>query len=385
MGAMANSTVPRAHIGTSSKEDPHSLIDRIYEAALVSELWPQVLEELSSLVGSAGTVLGIRRSDGWGSWVASGSLVEPMTLFFGSDLQLRTEVTSRLLAARHPGFVSELDVFRPEEIASDPFFAELMMPRGMGPVLATAIQIPTGDLAIFHVQRYLSQGGFDQHSVRCLDGLRPHLARAAMLATRLRLERFRASAEALAAIGLPAAILGPSGKVLAANGLIQQLDEIVNWAANDNLTLRDRRGQDMLWPRLQQSRDDRTENGAVSFPIAGTAGACIAVGHLIPTRRQARDLFDGSTFIFVVSPIEKGNGADVALIQSLFDLTPAEARVATGISAGRTVAQLAIDHRVSFETIRSQLKRIMAKTGVHRQVDLVNQLRGLSSCSVRFK
>lgn len=358
--------------------DTEQLIDQIYEAAIIPDLWKPVLDSLGKIVNGAGTILAIRRADGWGEWMASDELADAMSQFIRSDISLRTEVTTRLVGANHAGFVSERDVFSRAEVAADPFFSELMNPRGMGSVLATAIQIPTGDLVIFHVQRRLSQGEFDAKMIARLDVLRPHLARAALLATRLKLERFRAAAEALAAVGLPAAILGASGQVLAANDLIQAMSHHIRWLAGSHLGLKDVAGQRLFLQAIQDSRINGAD-AVRSFPIVDSTSGAAVVGHIIPTPRRARDVFDGAASIFVLTPVATPPGPEVSLIQALFDLTPAEARIAKGIVQGQTIEELAQRFVVSRETVRSQLKSVLAKTGARRQADLVSQLGGIGA------
>jgi DNA-binding CsgD family transcriptional regulator len=41
---------------------------------------------------------------------------------------------------------------------------------------------------------------------------------------------------------------------------------------------------------------------------------------------------------------------------------------------GKTIDQIALERKTSIETVRSQLKATMAKTGTSRQVDLVKLL-----------
>jgi DNA-binding CsgD family transcriptional regulator len=52
-------------------------------------------------------------------------------------------------------------------------------------------------------------------------------------------------------------------------------------------------------------------------------------------------------------------------------LTPAEARAVDGLAAGLRPADIATEYGVSVHTIRTQLKRAMAKAGVHTQAALV--------------
>lgn len=69
-------------------------------------------------------------------------------------------------------------------------------------------------------------------------------------------------------------------------------------------------------------------------------------------------------------------GAD--LLQGLFDLTPAEARVARGIGEGKSIETIAAVQGVREDTVRKQLKATYAKTGAKGQVDLVRLVAGLN-------
>ena len=66
------------------------------------------------------------------------------------------------------------------------------------------------------------------------------------------------------------------------------------------------------------------------------------------------------------------------LVRSLFDLTPAEARVARSLSAGETLDDIAETGGVSRNTVRTQLRGVMEKTGCTRQAELVSLLANLS-------
>jgi DNA-binding CsgD family transcriptional regulator len=67
----------------------------------------------------------------------------------------------------------------------------------------------------------------------------------------------------------------------------------------------------------------------------------------------------------------------VEVVQGLFDLTPTEARVARLIGNGDTLSGIASAGGRSEQTVRGQLKSILAKTGLHRQSELVGLLRGI--------
>ena len=98
--------------------------------------------------------------------------------------------------------------------------------------------------------------------------------------------------------------------------------------------------------------------------------------HLVPIHGSARDLFDRALAIVIVTPVVPAEVPTAEVLQGLFDLTPAEARVARGIGQAETVETLADATGVNRETVRSQLKAVLSKTGLSRQQELVSLLAG---------
>jgi DNA-binding CsgD family transcriptional regulator len=64
-------------------------------------------------------------------------------------------------------------------------------------------------------------------------------------------------------------------------------------------------------------------------------------------------------------------------LSQLFGLTPAESSVTNWLVSGRTIDEYAQDRGVSLATVRSQIKAVLAKTGMSRQVQLVAALARL--------
>lgn len=63
-------------------------------------------------------------------------------------------------------------------------------------------------------------------------------------------------------------------------------------------------------------------------------------------------------------------------LRESWGLTPAEARVATLLADGRRLQQIAGDLGITINTVRGHLKQVFAKTGTHRQAELVRLLLG---------
>lgn len=350
-----------------------NLVDRIYEAAVLPELWPEVLVRLADYGGADAAVLFTSDLDS-SRFITTPNFLEPIQAYIEEGWFARTDRTRRLLAKRHAGFVTDLDVFTPEEFTQEPVFREFLNPRGFGMGAASVINVPSGDQLIFDVERAIERGPIPVDAVARLDGVRPHLARAATMSARLRLQTVRAAAQALETVGLPAAVLGRGGRALAMNPSCERLLRTVIIDGR-RLTLTDPAADRLLAQSLGElSAEVRTSTR--SIPLAARDGQPPNILHLLPIRRAAADLFTAAEAIAVFTPLTARHLPGLSVLEGLFDLTAAEARVARGIAGGSTVAHLSAQFGTTSETVRSQLKAVMAKTGTARQAELVQLLAG---------
>lgn len=361
--------------------DRDSLIQQIYDAATIPELWPATLEAFGRTAGTPAVILLTRRSDSWIGCTYSAPFAEAAPVYLQSDVPARSQTTARLLAADRAGFVASDDIYTPQEWEREPF-REFCKRWGWDRAAATAIQVPSGDFVVIHVQRREGEPGFGTRDVAVLDSLRPHLARASFLAARWRLQRLKAAAEALALIGLPAVVLDRNGRVLAANSLIEATKDHVSWLPRDRIALVDPQADQMLRQALA-GLFDPTWPTVNSFASRSKAGA--AVIHVVPTTGRSREIFDGGLAVVVLTPVTAPDAPDLTLIRALFDLSASEARVARSLTRGRTIEQIAEDAGVTRETVRSQVKAVLAKTGTSRQADVTALLAGLPRLPVKSR
>ena len=61
----------------------------------------------------------------------------------------------------------------------------------------------------------------------------------------------------------------------------------------------------------------------------------------------------------------------VARLRELFGLTRTEAAVAAALARGQSLEDIAVQRGIGLGTVRTHLKRILAKTGTHRQAQAV--------------
>ncbi|HEV7317647.1 MAG TPA: helix-turn-helix transcriptional regulator [Ensifer sp.] len=87
------------------------------------------------------------------------------------------------------------------------------------------------------------------------------------------------------------------------------------------------------------------------------------------------ELLEGPTVAVLIEPASAVAGEQrLDHLKDHYGLTPAEIRIASGIAAGLTLKEMSRANCVSYETIRTQLKSVYAKTRVNSQAALIKLL-----------
>jgi DNA-binding CsgD family transcriptional regulator len=353
--------------------DETNLLDTIYEAAAIPEKWPDVLDSLARMTCAAGTVL-LTTDPKTLRWTSSESTRQLVIDFLEGHWHERNSRMERLVLHRHRGFVRDVDMFTAAEMDSDPTFTELLRPRHFGWAAGTIIQSPSNDMLAFSIERHFADGPIEDHHIPRLNALRPHLARAALMSARLRLERAQGMAESLSAMGIPSAVLLGDGKVVATSPQFEKLGGQITSRAFGRIALADAGANALLSEAIKNLSSLQYQFGAKSIAVPSEGENAAMVVHLIPVRRSAHDIFGPAMGILVVTPLGSSQTLPDDLLSGLFDLSPAEIRAANGLLGGKTIDDLAVEFGLSRETIRSQMKAVFAKTGTARQADLVSLL-----------
>lgn len=350
------------------------LVSEIYESAAVPELWSSVLEHLLPVAGAEAAGLHTVSAAGIAHYVATGANGDIYRDPAGAELIRNSPRVGQALLRAPMSFASDLDLCTEDELREDALYSGFLRPMGFHWSASTVIPVPTGDLLVLGVLRGDS-GPFGRRAVNALNAYRRHLARAAFVAHRLGLRAARDQAEALATIGIPGAVVDGAGRVLAANHGFEQLAPRVRFGAFDRLSLSAREADQMLRTAMDGAAAVMAEE-VRSIPFPASDDSPPLVLHVVPVRGAANDIFRRAAALVVVTPVTMPNAPLREVLFGLFDLTPAEARVAAALVRGGSVESVAAAIGVSIETVRTQLKSVMAKTGTNRQTELVLLLSG---------
>jgi len=349
-----------------------SIIDQIYEAALVPEMWSSVLASLSVLAGGAGGLLLSARDYKANRTIFTDSLKEFYDHATNEGWWERNARGKLLLTLPANEFHSDADHYSLEEMKCEPLYADLLWPFGLGYATATHIQVPNGDTLILSLERSLESGPVERQAVESLTALRPHIARSALLASRLAFERIQSANEAFGVTGLPSAAIDVQGRLIDCNGLFEGRQDQAQIGAANRVRLVNEDANRVLEQCLAAIR-----TGGPALPFASRSIALprtkdgeAAVLHLVPVRGYARDIFTSAAYFVILTPLAGDRLAPAELIQGLFDLTTMEARVARALATGKDIDGTAQSFGISRETVRAHLKNIFSKTGFSRQTDL---------------
>jgi DNA-binding CsgD family transcriptional regulator len=178
--------------------------------------------------------------------------------------------------------------------------------------------------------------------------------------------------DALQLVGLPAIVLNDSGRAVAMNPLAEALDGRIVTRGFDRISL-DHHSADGL---LMQALADVRAGTSRSIPLPAGAGYPALIVHLLPVSGAAHDIFAAARSLLLVTDVTAPEAPTQELLAGLFDLTPAEARVARALASGLPLDRVAAEFGVSVQTIRNQLAGVFHKTGTSRQVELLRLIAG---------
>lgn len=362
--------------------DPDELIGLIYRGPLEATPWQQFLGKLEERMGclSAGMVLRLSGRGRppllvWGHRpaLASGDADEARMAHakLGHLDPLRNALTK-------PGDIHTLDEIMPRDtLHENEFYRRVLQPYGVEYALGMYISEPGGWECNVGLVNDEGRGDFDERDKMMLARLRPHLEQALTLYSRIQRDgsELHALADTLDRLTISTIILAGTGRIVRMNGAAHRLAERGDLIVTD---------QKIVIP-------DRTENSAFQTLVAqaidawrtGEAGR-FAEGMKI---RSAADEHLGLLVRGIDSPTPFVSDASPAvilhfagdtserpierLVTKIFDLTPAEAQLATLLAMGYSLAQAADRLDLKESTVRTYCKAILGKVGVGRQADLV--------------
>ncbi|MGX1348246.1 DNA-binding CsgD family transcriptional regulator [Bradyrhizobium elkanii] len=346
---------------------------RLGDVVLDPSTWPSFMDEVCAAVGATGAAMlqsDIRTED----IPRTDSITEYFTkTYFPHNLHLTDIRAGRGVPLMHAGVdvITDADLFESEaEMLRDPLYATL---GEFGLKWFAAVGFHSGPaLWALTIQRSPREGLFDADEIKALRRVSAPLTEAATLSAVVGRSALSGITSALDLIQVAAIAVGRFGTVIGMNSQAESCLGHDLAIRNNRLTLLDRQANADLTRLIDQLAHSSDLHPLPSSPIVvrriDKRPIVIQIQQVPPA---ARSPFLGARAILLIRDLEGSAAFDQALLAATFELTPAQARLATRLARGDSVEAAAQEAGVALATARNQLKTIFQKTGTHRQAELV--------------
>jgi DNA-binding CsgD family transcriptional regulator len=231
---------------------------------------------------------------------------------------------------------------------------------------------------------------FGEAQINRLRYVVPHLVRAAMIYQKVYVPSWPREGVDAAFDLLPCGLVTVAwnGIVLHANReaerILRQSDGL--WTHLGRLETSDPRARSKLHAAIAQAASAATGTGAWgATPLAIRRPSErrpyeVLVAPIAPRAQELVFCFlaTAPAALVLVSDPDLAPAPAAVVLQRLYSLTPALARLAAALAAGKTIAEYAEEARVTQGTARQQLKELFVRTQTRRQAELVGiLLRGV--------
>lgn len=349
-----------------AKDD--ELIDVIYGAMLGETTWQDFLERLSDNAPFGRTVMFSHNMNQADDYLAMAACFEAGQLESYAAHYIDQNPWSDSCAVRKVGLgVISDEIVPPQDMVGTEFYEDWMVPNDVAASVGVTIdKSGTCPLIISTVTSRDDPEANKAFSDQ-MSRIAPHLNRAARFYRQGagKWSGFALGASLFDAVNIGVIILGEDGRAKSVSATAQQMaHQGVRINPMGQLALRDEAAQAALKAMLK-----RVYDGPKSYSL-------FAGGLKLTLLRVEKDrislYFEGPTVVILMERHGRGqNLIDLGSFAETYRLTSAEQRALAGVVAGKSVAEIAEEAGVSRETIRTQLKRLYAKTSVNGQADLV--------------
>lgn len=355
------------------------LVGDVYEAALEPDLWPSILERIADSVAATttafsmhdpitrfGTVLGHVRAD------------PCLSRMYDDYYHQINPHAQRLMASLRVG---ELAIgqaaISDEALAATEYYNDFLKRQDLFHI-AGGVIARDGSLAYaFTTLRPRRKGAFHVHELTPLQAILPHIARAARISKEL-----NTSANILQSfVNLPIGLILLDGQccALQLNASAQQiLDQDDGLSLNAQGQLRLNKRNNMFEVNLSGAIGTSMGKGlhpGGNVLIERRSGKPPYRLSIMPLRVSnfIRDWKQAAAAVFVTDS-DAAPDTDFELLQRHYGITKQEAVVAELLVRGLDVSEICTQLRVKKTTVRTQIRSLMTKFGVGRQVELVLKL-----------
>jgi len=349
-----------------------AVASRLPEAVLDPSRWIGIMEEVCGAVKTSGAALlqgDVRTAD----IPVTDSVAEYFKSYFDQQLHISDVRAIRgvpkLLAGQ--SVVIDQDIFVSErEMAREPLYLDL---EKYGYRWWAAIGFKAGStLWGLALQRKKVEGPFGAEEVKALSRLSRHLTETATLSSAVGRQSLLNVTNALRMMDRPALALGRLSIVLEVNDRAVPLFDESLRIRNGRLFVKDAAARQRL-ANLDDQLRTAPDSVAIAVPpiIVRRDNKRPILIRVLPVSGAARSPFLGARAILVFDDLDTRSHIDPAMLSHAFGITSGQARVASLLTMGMSVEEIASNLEISVDTVRNHIKGVFAKVGARRQSELV--------------
>lgn len=356
------------------------LVERIYGAVGVPREWQNVLQGVAGITGArSGCILSAFGDGGRGN-VGCFHEIDPEWIDAYNDWYYRYDPFPALLDTA-PGAVHVDPVTGPRttDIQGDArvFYHEVMVPQGFRHTLHMGLT-GSGERAMGVIlQRPASRGAYERGAAEALAFLGPHLRRALHLHARVQMAEGvgLGLSTVLDSSPMGVMLLDAKGGVIHANTRAREVlrETRALRASAQGLCPLHPADQRLLRARLAAVLGDQGLQGGAAMVVHGEGGETPLHLQITPISPETRG--DPLMPEGVRAAVWLGNRPPERFspgsLSRIYGLTAAEGELLADLVAGHTAQEIAGRRHASVHTVRTQVKTVMKKLDVSRQVDLI--------------
>ncbi|HSL16843.1 MAG TPA: helix-turn-helix transcriptional regulator [Methylomirabilota bacterium] len=367
----------------TSAREVLAAVGAVHEAALEPAGWPVALGALCSVLRSTAMNLVVVDDRAFPGAAVAHHGFDPELVRLYNEYYVRVDPVHQAGRRLDTGGVVCSNQLMPDSHwEATELYADMCRPYDIFYLLGGALEVRPPRIVGLGILRPRSAGPFDDHDLELYHLLMPHVATAC-----------RVQSELLRARGLAAGLASTLDQLAVGAVLLDDRDRVVhvNRAAESILAASS---------ALQVAGGELTAvSAAAAAPLRRLLGEAVMTGRgiglspggavRIARAEPAQPLtvlvsplaasglsalgYRAAAVAFIFDP-DSGPRDPGELLRALYGLTAAEARLASLLAEGASLAEIADCLEVSQTTLKTHLRAVFAKTGARRQAELVTLL-----------
>jgi DNA-binding CsgD family transcriptional regulator/PAS domain-containing protein len=367
------------------------LVGDLYDAALETALFPAAMEKINTYLDGAATVLISEDVLHNEATFVSASAVDQewAQRYFGEFMHINPVRGPSLPFLKTGDAFSTLTFVTDDEFRASRYYQEWFRPKGLLDTMHSVLDRSAMHFNLLSCTRFETQGYATRTDLERMTLIAPHVRRAIGISRLMEMKTFEVGRFVTLVDRLSAAVIftdaggriahvnAAAAKMLDAGTLIRR--------RGGRLTAVDDRTAAVLASTLASALLDPLQQGdgaAIMLPDSGPAGTSRHVAHVLPLRSghcgEAGREYGATAAVFIrdvgVDPISAA-----ASLSQVYDLTRRELSVLLALVADHSVPDAAAILGLSEQTVKTHLKSIFRKVGVHKQSALATLVAGIAN------